>query len=179
MLQIIMIITTIISFYIGMRRIFVFIKIEKYKKRYFFYVSFGALFKCRVIRLCIVMKKNRDGTYRIMLVKRKGRTGMIMDLSKAARIDPDIGKMILPAVYVEKLDLELTVGLDDAKDTCLFCGFVQAAINALLPIIEDHICLKKTTIKTTPRFKKEKMAVALGCILKIDLVHIIIRYFKI
>ncbi|MEI6101298.1 MAG: DUF2953 domain-containing protein [Eubacteriales bacterium] len=179
MVAIIWIVITVVSFYIGMRRVFVFIKIEKYKKHYFFYIGLGACCKCRVIRLCIVMKQNRDGTRRIMLVKRKGKTSMIMDLSKTARVDPDLTKILWPAVYAEKLDFELKIGLEDAKDSCLLCGFLLAAIHALMPIVRSHIRLEKTNIRITPLFKKEKTTARLDCILKIDLVHIIFRYFKI
>lgn len=156
-----------------------FIRIERYKKRYFFHLAFGAMFKCRVIRLVLVMKVNKDGTRRIMLVKRRGKTSMIMDLSKTARVDPDLAKILWPAVYGEKLDFELKIGLPDAKDTCLLCGFLYAAIHAVLPLARGHLSLKKTTIRMTPLFKKEKTTVYLNCILKIDLVHIIYRFFKI
>lgn len=179
LLKIILIVSTIISFYIGMRRIFVFLKIEKYKKHYFYYICFGALFKFKVIRLVIAMKRNRDETLQIMIVKKGGKTSKIMNLAKMGRFDPDIAKILYPAVYVEKLDLEIKMGFEDAKDTCMFCGFIMAAVHALLPLIEDHIRMDQTVIKTTPVFKKEKITVLLDCILKIDLVNIIIRYFKV
>lgn len=170
---------TVVSFYFGMRRIFVFFRIERYKKRYFFYVDLGALIKCRVIRLVLVMKVNKDGTRRIMLVKRRGKTSMIMDLSKMGRVDPDWTKVFWPAVYGEKLDVELKIGLEDAKETCLLCGFLYALIHALLPLASGHLSLRNTNIRMTPLFKKEKTTAYISCILKIDLVHIIYRFFKI
>ena len=179
MLKIIMIAVTIISFYIGMRRIFIFLKIEKYKKHYFYYICLGAMFKCRVIRLVIAMKRNPDETLQIMIVKKRGKTSKIMNLSKMGRYDPDITKILYPCLYVEKLDMELKLGFEDAKDTCMFCGFIMAVIRALLPLAEDHIRMEQTFIRATPVFKKEKITVFLDCILKIDLVHIIIRYFKV
>lgn len=179
MLTYIWIAVTVVSFYFGMRRIFVFLRIEKYKKRYFFYIHLGALCKCKVIPLVIVMKVNKDGTRRIMLVRHRGKTRMIMDLSKAGRVDPDLAKIFLPAMCMDKLDFELKVGLEDAKDSCLLCGFLLAAIHALLPLAHGHIRMKRTDIRMTPLFKKEKTSVYLSCILKIDLVHIIYRFFKI
>lgn len=174
-----MIVVTIVTFYIGMRRIFVFLKVEKYKKHYFYYLCFGALFKSRVIRLVIAMKRNPDESLQIMIVKKRGKTSKIMNLAKMGRVDPDIPKILYPSIYVEKLDFELKVGFEDAKDTCMFCGFVLSAVHSLLPLIEDRIRLDQTTIRTTPVFKKEKITVFLDCILKIDLVNIIIRYFKV
>ena len=179
MLKIILIAVTIVSFYIGMRRIFVFLKIEKYKKHYFYYICFGAMMKCKVIRLVIAMKRNPDESLQIMLVKKRGKTSKIMNLAKMGRFDPDIAKILYPALYVEKLDVELKMGFEDAKDTCMFCGFILAVIRALLPLMEDHIRMDRTVIKTTPVFKKEKITVFLDCILKIDLVNIIYRYFKV
>jgi hypothetical protein len=179
LLKIILIIATIVTFYIGMRRIFVFLKIEKYKKHYFYYISFGALMKFRVIRLVIAMKRNPDESLQIMIVKKRGKTSKIMNLAKMGRYDPDITKILYPSFYVEKLDFELKVGFEEAKDTCLFCALILAVIHTLLPIVEDHFRMDQVTVKTTPVFKKEKITVFLNCILKIDLVNIIIRYFKV
>ncbi len=173
------IVVTVVSFYLGMRRIFVFLRIERYKKRYFFYIGLGALMKCKVIPLVLVMKVNRDGTRRIMLVKRRGKTSMIMDLSKTARVDPDLTKIFWPAIYGEKVEFELKIGMEDAKDTCILCGFLLAAIHAVLPLAQGHLSLKNTSIRMTPLFKKEKTTAYLNCILKIDLVHIIYRFIKI
>lgn len=169
---------SVILLYIGMRRVFVFFKVEKYKRRYFFYFSLGAIFAFPVIRLCIVMKVKKDGTRRIMIVKRAGKTRVIMDLAKMGRFDPDIGKIVLPAVFAEKIKAEIKIGLPNAKDTCLLCAFISALIHCLLPLAKGHIRLDRTDVRVTPLFKNESFEGRADCILKIDSVHIIYRLIR-
>jgi hypothetical protein len=101
-----------------------------------------------------------------------------MDLSQVGAVNFDAFKVIMPAVYLRKADAELKIALPDAKDTCMLCGALNALIGGLLPLLEDHICLKKLRIAVTPQFKNEKFSAYFNGIFKIDLVHIIIRYFK-
>ena len=177
--KILWIIITIVSIYLGARSIFVFITIKKHKKHYFYNIAFGALFKLRVIRLCIALKKNPDETLQIMLVKRGGKTSKIMNLSKMGRFNPDILKTVTPAITVKKIDLELKIGLYEAKATCMFCGFLLALMNGMLPVLKDYVKLGEVRFMATPLFRNEKFSVFLDCILKIDFVHIIFRVFKI
>jgi hypothetical protein len=176
--KILLIIITVAFICQGIRSVFVFITIEKHKKHYFFRIAFGALFKLKVIRLCIVMKKNPDETRQIMLVKRKGRTSKIMNLSKMGRFNPDLFKIAIPAVTVKKIDLEVKIGFSEAKATCMFCGLILAAFYSLVPVLKEYVRMEDVRFRATPLFRNEKFSVFLDCILKIDFVHIIFRVFK-
>lgn len=178
MFKIVWIVLTTVSIYLGARSVFVFIKIEKYKKHYFFYVGFGALFKLKVIRLCIAMKKNPDGTLQIMLVKRKGKTSKIMNLSKMGQFNPDLMKIFAPAITVKRADIGIRVGFHEAKTTCMFCGFLLALFNGLMPVLREYVKMEEVRFRAAPLFRNEKISVFLDCILKIDFAHIIFRVFK-
>jgi hypothetical protein len=177
--KILWIAATIVSIYLGARSVFVFITIKKHKKHYFFNIAFGALFKLKVIRLCIAMKKNPDETLQIMLVKRKGKTSKIMNLSKMGRFNPDLLKIITPALTFKKIDFEIKIGFHEAKTTCMFCGFLLALLNGLVPVLREYVKMEEVRFRAAPLFKNEKFSVFLFCILKIDFVHIIFRVFKI
>lgn len=178
MFKILWIAVVIVSIYLGARSVFVFIVIKKHKKHYFFNIAFGALFKLRVVRLCIAMKRNPDETLQIMLVKRRGKTSKIMNLSKMGRFDPDLLKITLPALAVKRLEFEIKIGFHEAKTTCMFCGFLFALVYALIPVLREYVKMDDVHFRATPLFKNEKFSVFLDCILKIDFVNIIFRVLK-
>lgn len=109
----------------------------------------------------------------------KNLTNLLLKYKEVYR---DVIQYMLKALKIEKLDIYVRSGVNDASMTALIYGFINSFIGTIISIISRKMDIKKVNINTVPDFNRNIVDINFNCIIIFNLVNIIIvkyKFFKI
>lgn len=77
-------------------------------------------------------------------------------------------------VKVNKLDLDVTIGTDNAHHTAVLIGLCWSAVGILISFIHNNLNFLEKSVSIKPDYMGKKLKVDLFCILNVRIGHIII-----
>ena len=96
------------------------------------------------------------------------------DIEKEKKKAKKITKKLLPTIVLQKTNLDVELGTDDAAFTALTTSTLNIAISIFLPYIADTNNLQNYNYKITPIYlDKNVFYLQFGCIITSKIVHII------
>ena len=116
--------------------------------------------------------------YKIRIYKLKGDGNFLkLVLSQPEKFSNLINtslRLIGKYAYVEKLDLNITVGTSNAATTAVTVGSLWASVYSLLGVIAGIVPVEKHNVNISPDYVNTVFSLSGKCIIKCRMVHIII-----
>ena len=85
---------------------------------------------------------------------------------------------LLLKIIITNINIDLKLGLQDAAHTALVFGSIMTVLMSPKGYLPNKFNIKNTKIKLTPYFNEAKLDLALDCIIKLKLGHIIITAIR-
>lgn len=115
-------------------------------------------------------KKNKQPIYKTKTDNKL----LLSQLSGLKKLLPILLKRAFAMLTVKRLKLKITVASDDPCATALSYGSINAAVGAVLKILEHHLKIKKKDISVTPDFSKEQTEIEFQAIVYTTLFRLIL-----
>lgn len=87
-------------------------------------------------------------------------------------------KYLISKITIEKIYLDMIIGLHNAAQTALVSGAALTLFTALSGYLKSNLRMKDNRIKLTPYFDGEKFYMELNCIINVKLGYIIITKIR-
>ena len=119
-------ILALVILFLILSNIYVFIRIFKHKKRYFFTVGIGFIIKIKLFELCFVIYQRKG--FNIVRVKKGGflHTMKPIDIKN---INKEFIICITENIKIKQLILKIILGTDEAKNTAIYGGMLSAGLD--------------------------------------------------
>ena len=163
-------ILALVILFLILSNIYVFIRIFKHKKRYFFTVGIGFIIKIKLFELCFVIYQRKG--FNIVRVKKGGflHTMKPIDIKN---INKEFIICITENIKIKQLSLKIILGTDEAKNTAIYGGMLSAGLDFLYKRLKLN---KNSYYDIIPEYNREFFSIDVLCILKINLVNSTINY---
>lgn len=83
-------------------------------------------------------------------------------------------RKLVSKTTIQNLNLDMTIGLDDAAQTALLSGSILTLFNSFRGYVKSKFNLKDSKIRLLPYFEGAEFDMVLDCIINVKLGHIII-----
>jgi hypothetical protein len=94
--------------------------------------------------------------------------------SKYSNVIRRINRYLKCRLQIKKLDINMSIGLDNASRTAILIGLCWTAMGLLISYLHNKLNLKEKSISIKPDYVGKKFKVDLFCILSVRIGHIIV-----
>lgn len=158
--------------------IYIFLRIKKNKKQYFYHLGFGGMFPWKVFTVCIFPKKKGKEVDSILLIKKGGSYKKLFTLESAPPPNPRLFQSIVAGSYIKKAEIVAELGTGSAHSTALLCGGARASVRALCVLNSKKINHRDFDFVIQPRYTHAGFTIYADCIFRLNLVKILREYLK-
>lgn len=157
-------------------KIFIKEKEDEKKLEFFNYIKINAKLRINIFNKIPINILNLDEQRikRILLNQYQKEIMKNKDIEKEKKKAKKITKKLLPTIILQKTNLNVELGTDDAAITALTTSALNIIIAIFLPYIADMNKLQNYNYKITPIYlDKNVFFLQFGCIITSKIVHII------
>lgn len=157
-------------------KIFIKEKEDEKKLEFFNYIKINAKLRINIFNKIPIniLKIDEQRIKRILLNQYQKEVMKNKDIEKEKKKAKKITKKLLPTMILQKTNLDVELGTDDAAITALTTSALNIVIAIFLPYIADINKLQNYNYKITPIYlDKNVFFLQFGCIITSKIVHII------